>query len=145
MIEKEIAQQMIRKALQAMKKSYAPYSQFKVGACILDQNGKMYSGANIENASFSVTCCAERVALYNALIEKAEGENIIVKAVAVVGGLNGEVKNYVFPCGVCRQAIIQFVEDANDCCIIAAKNIDDYKMKILGNYFVEGFQNKDLK
>ena len=93
-------------AKDAMKNSYAPYSNYNVGAVLLCKNGNIYKGCNIENASYSVTNCAERTALFSAI---ASGEKEFV-AICVVGGKNGEITDYAMPCGVCRQALADFCD-----------------------------------
>ena len=94
-------------AVKATGSSYAPYSHFNVGAALLCADGTVYLGANIENAAYSVTCCAERVALFEA-VRNGERE---FKAIAVAGGLNGEIKGACAPCGVCRQVMAEFCSD----------------------------------
>lgn len=91
-------------AKEAMQNSYAPYSNYNVGAVLLTKNGDIYSGCNIENASYSVTCCAERTALFSAI---ASGEKQF-SAICIVGGKNGEITDYAMPCGICRQALAEF-------------------------------------
>ena len=97
---------LITKAVEAMEKSYSPYSDFKVGAALLSKSGKVYTGCNIENASYSPTCCAERTAFFKAV---SEGEKDFT-AIAVVGGKNGEISSMCSPCGVCRQVMAEFAE-----------------------------------
>lgn len=95
-------------AKEAMKNSYAPYSEYNVGAVLLCKNGNVYKGCNIENASYSLTNCAERAALFSAI---ANGEKCF-EAICVVGGKNGEITDFAMPCGACRQALAEFC-DAN--------------------------------
>lgn len=99
---------LFKLATEAMKNSYAPYSNYNVGAALLCKNGKVYKGCNIENASYSVTNCAERTAIFTAL---ANGENKF-ESICVVGGKNGQISDYAMPCGVCRQVLSEFC-DAN--------------------------------
>ena len=91
--------QLIKAAKEAQALSYSPYSGFKVGAALLCKSGKVYTGCNIENASFSATVCAERTALFKAV---SEGEREF-SAMAIVGSTD-----LCFPCGVCRQAMSEF-------------------------------------
>ena len=91
--------QLIKAAKEAQAFSYSPYSGFKVGAALLCKSGKVYTGCNIENASFSATVCAERTALFKAV---SEGEREF-SAIAIVGSID-----LCFPCGVCRQAMSEF-------------------------------------
>lgn len=93
-------------AKDAMKNSYAPYSNYNVGAALLCKNGNVYKGCNIENASFSLTNCAERTALFSAI---ANGEKDF-EAICVVGGKNGVLSDYAMPCGACRQALAEFCD-----------------------------------
>ena len=97
-------EELIGNAMAAMKNSYSPYSGFCVGAALLTKKGKVYTGCNIENSSYSVTNCAERTAIHSA-ISKGERE---FAAIAIVGGKNGRVENYCPPCGVCRQVLTEF-------------------------------------
>ena len=95
---------LLEAAYGALKHAYAPYSGFCVGAALLAASGHVYTGCNIENASFGVTNCAERTALFKAV---SEGERAFC-AIAVVGGSAGEVTKLCPPCGVCRQALSEF-------------------------------------
>ncbi len=94
-------------AIEAMKYSYSPYSEFTVGAALLGKSGKVYTGCNIENASFSPTVCAERTAFFKAI---SQGETAF-EMIAVAGGKNGEIKEGSVPCGVCRQVMNEFCSD----------------------------------
>jgi cytidine deaminase len=96
--------QLIRAALKARKAAVAPYSQFLVGAALLTRGGKIITGANVESASYGLTCCAERVALFKAL---TEGHRDFV-AVAVVARLDGGA----MPCGACRQLLAEYAPEA---------------------------------
>lgn len=97
-------EELIGNAMAAMKNSYSPYSGFCVGAALLTKKGKVYTGCNIENSSYSVTNCAERTAIHTA-VSKGERE---FSAIAIVGGKNGRVESYCPPCGVCRQVLSEF-------------------------------------
>lgn len=97
-------QTLIQAALRARKNAYAPYSGFRVGAALLAQDGTVYTGCNVECASFSVTNCAERTALFKAV---SEGERHFT-ALAVVGGKDDTPQAEITPCGVCRQALYEF-------------------------------------
>lgn len=94
-------------AINAMKNSYSPYSNCKVGAALLCKNGKVFTGTNIENAAFGPTICAERVAVFKAV---SEGEKEFSK-IAVVGGKDGVINGIFAPCGVCRQVLREFCDD----------------------------------
>ena len=97
-------QQLIAAALQARQRAVAPYSKFQVGAALLTPNGKIILGANVESASYGLTCCAERVALFKAL---TEGE-LKFSAIAVVA----EVAGGPMPCGACRQLLAEYAPQA---------------------------------
>ncbi len=101
-------QQLIDAAVTARQHAYAPYSQFAVGAALLGGDGVIYTGCNIENASYGLTCCAERVALYKAV---SSGTHRF-KMLAIAGGrfLDG-VEQPCMPCGICRQALAEFCDD----------------------------------
>ncbi len=91
---------LIEAARQAREKAYAPYSKFKVGAAVLTSDGKIYTGCNIENASYGMSNCAERTAIFKAV---SEGETKL-EALAVIGDTNAPIS----PCGACRQVIAEF-------------------------------------
>ena len=110
--------ELIALADKAREKSYCPYSGYSVGAALLTKDGKVYTGANIENASFTPTVCAERVALFTAL---HAGEREFA-AIAVVGGPAGKPAEKLFtPCGVCRQVLSEFCKP-NMRVLIGAEN-----------------------
>ena len=115
-------------AKDAMKNSYAPYSNYNVGAALLCKNGSLYNGCNIENASYSLTNCAERTALFSAI---ANGEKEF-EAICVVGGKNSEITDYAMPCGACRQALAEFCnEDFRVYVGINENDIKEYKLSEL--------------
>lgn len=97
----ELYRRMIDLAKQAMQSAYTPYSKFNVGAAVLTQDGQIYSGCNIENASYGATNCAERTAIFKAV---SEGHRQIDK-IAIVSS-SGDV---TYPCGICRQVMIEFM------------------------------------
>ncbi len=105
-------------AIKAMKYAYAPYSGYCVGAALLGESGRVYTGCNIENASYTPTVCAERTAVFKAV---SEGERAFMM-LAVVGGKDGEVTGAFPPCGVCRQVLAEFC--APDMPIILVKDAD---------------------
>ncbi len=96
--------QLCALAREMMKKSYAPYSGFTVGAALLAADGSVYTGCNIENAAFTPTVCAERTALFKAV---SEGKRDFLK-LAVAGGKAGVITEEISPCGVCRQVLAEF-------------------------------------
>jgi cytidine deaminase len=102
----EQQKQMLSSARAAFKNAHAPYSNFKVGATILTERGTQYSGCNVENASYGLTICAERNAIFAAVA--AEGSSMKIRAVAVATERDGPCA----PCGACRQVIYEFGPDA---------------------------------
>lgn len=98
--------ELMKRAVEARKNAYAPYSCFRVGAALLGKSGKVYTGCNIENAAYTPTNCAERTALFKAV---SEGERAFT-AIAVVGGKGEFPAKPCAPCGVCRQALAEFCE-----------------------------------
>ena len=105
-MEENKIKELIRYALSMRKMSYTPYSHFNVGAALLAKNGKIYTGCNIENASFTPTNCAERTAFFKAVSEGVKEFD----AIAIVGGPDGaEELQYCSPCGVCRQVMSELV------------------------------------
>ncbi len=98
---------LITHAISAMQNSYNKYSRFAVGAALLCADGSVYTGCNIENASYSATVCAERTAFFKAISDGKRG----FKKIAIVGGKNGDVNVACMPCGVCRQVMSEFCGD----------------------------------
>lgn len=103
---------LLDKAKEALKFAYTPYSQFNVGAALLTESGKVYTGCNIENASYGATNCAERTAIFKAI---SEGERKFLKIAIVSESKSEKFKdvagNYTYPCGICRQVISEFMPD----------------------------------
>jgi len=93
--------ELLEVALEAAEKAYAPYSQFKVGAAVVGGDGLVYTGCNIENASYGATVCAERVAIFNAI---SSGNRKIVKLAVI----SPSSQTYTMPCGICRQVAMEF-------------------------------------
>ena len=106
-LSKSEREKLIEIAKQALDSAYAPYSQFKVGAAVLISTGKIFSGCNVENASYGLSMCAERNAIANAIIGDGK-DTIVVKAIAVANSQNVSCS----PCGACRQVIWEFGQDA---------------------------------
>lgn len=120
-------QKLIALALKARENAYAPYSHFAVGAAVLTKDGQVYTGCNIENASYGATNCAERTAIFKAV---SEGHKEFIQ-IAVVGGKQGEeITEYAYPCGVCRQVIAEFC-DTKEMSVLIAKSETDYVEKKL--------------
>ena len=139
-IKEDINEVLVKAAIDATKYAYVPYSNFKVGAAILAENGKIYTGCNIENASYSPTNCAERTSIFKAVSEGVTK----FKKIAVVGGPNGNLENYCPPCGVCRQVISEFADE--DFELILGTSENTYAVY---NFFQEvlplSFTAKELK
>ena len=99
-------QRLLSAARKAMKRAYAPYSQFKVGAALLTSKGEVFTGCNVENASYGMSNCAERTAIFAAIAKSGPGLNI--RAIAVVNDQGVPCS----PCGACRQVIYEFGPEA---------------------------------
>lgn len=126
-------EELIRKAFEVRENAYVPYSHFKVGAALLAASGKVYTGCNVESASYGGTNCAERTALFKAV---SEGEKEY-KAIAVVG----DPATYTFPCGICRQVLVEFGTDLE---VIVARTENDYKVFTLDELLPHSFTPQDL-
>jgi len=137
-MEKINVQQLAQAAVDAKAMSYSPYSKFQVGAALLSKSGKIYTGCNIESASYSPTNCAERTALFKAV---SEGEREFL-AIAIAGSPKDQAPDYCYPCGVCRQMLKEFVQD--DFVVIIAKTATDYRVHDFGELFPYGFGPEDL-
>lgn len=131
--------ELLLTAIKEMKKSYSPYSNCKVGAALLCKNGKIFTGTNIENAAFSPTICAERVAVFKAV---SEGEREFSK-IAVAGGKDGIVDGIFAPCGVCRQVLREFCSD--DFQIILGENEEEYKVVTLKDLLPLSFSPDNVR
>jgi cytidine deaminase len=105
-IPTQVRERLLRSARRAMKNAHAPYSNFRVGAAILTANGKIFSGCNVENASYGLTNCAERTAIFSAVAQL--GPKMEIRAVAVTNDQGVPCS----PCGACRQVIYEFGPDA---------------------------------
>ncbi len=132
-------QKLYSLAVEAMNNSYSPYSGCKVGAALLCKSGKIYTGTNIENAAFSPTVCAERVAFFKAV---SEGEKEFLK-IAVCGGKGGIINGIFAPCGVCRQVMREFCRD--DFQILLGKTEDSFSVSTLEELLPLSFAPKDVK
>lgn len=130
---------LIKLALEAREKAYAPYSSFAVGAALLCGDGTVFTGCNIENSAFSPTVCAERIAIFKAV---SEGKKDFAKIAVVGGDADKEPENYCPPCGVCRQVMKEFC--SADFEILIAKTHDDYKVKKLCELLPESFDKREV-
>ena len=132
--------ELIRLALEAREMAYVPYSGFKVGAALLTKEGKVYKGCNIENAGYTPTNCAERTAFFKAV---SEGEREF-SAIAIVGGKGDLPTDYAYPCGVCRQVMMEFC-DPEKFQIILATSKEQYEIFTLKELLPLGFGPNNLK
>ena len=123
---------LITKAMEAREKAHAPYSHFTVGAALLASSGRVYAGCNVENASYGLSICAERTAVFKAV---SEGERDF-EAIAVV------TENGVTPCGACRQVLIEFGENIQ---VIAADGAGEYRVFGLQELLPEAFTPEHLE
>ncbi|MGL4798549.1 MAG: cytidine deaminase [Cellulosilyticaceae bacterium] len=126
---------LIEKAKEAMARAYAPYSKFQVGAAILTEDGEVYTGCNVENASFGATNCAERTAIFKAVSDGVRR----IKAVAIVSSS----KEFTYPCGICRQVIGEFMPQGEIILENAAGEIKVYAFtELLPFHFTQEDLNK---
>ena len=129
---------LVKLAFEAMQNSYSPYSHCKVGAALLGKSGKVYLGCNVENASYGVTNCAERTAFFKAV---SEGEREFSK-IAIVGGVDGKVKDLFMPCGVCRQVMAEFC--GADFEVLVALSQENFKLFKLSELLPHSFNTENL-
>ncbi len=122
---------LIAKAMEARENAHAPYSHFAVGAALLAKSGRVYTGCNVENASYGLSICAERTAVFKAV---SEGERDF-EALAVV------TEKGVTPCGACRQVLLEFGEGIQ---VIVADEAGGYRVFGLQELLPEAFNSEDL-
>lgn len=130
---------LIEAALKARANAYAPYSGYRVGAALLTEDEEVYTGCNIENASYGATNCAERTAFFKAL---SEGKRRF-KAIAIAGGKGESPEDYAFPCGICRQVMQEFCKE--DFVILVTKTEQDYQEYRLMDLLPHGFGGDKLQ
>ena len=135
--DKEI---LVEKALEARRFSYVPYSGFRVGAALLAKDGRIITGCNIENASYTPTNCAERTAVF-----KAVSEGILdFEAIAIAGGPGLEPpRDFAPPCGVCRQVMMEFC-DPRSFLVFCASSPEQYQAYTLAQLLPKGFGPSNL-
>ena len=133
-MEKQVIEKLIDTAIEQLKFSYAPYSNFKVGAALLAKNGTVYTGCNIENAAFTPTNCAERTAFFKAVSEGVHEFD----AICIVGGKEGLLTEYAAPCGVCRQVMMEFC-NPDTFQVILALDKEHYDVYTLRELMPQGF------
>ncbi len=124
-------EELIAHARQAMENAYVPYSKFHVGAALLTKSGKVYTGCNVEIASFGATNCAERTAVWKAVSE--EGGLEIAKI-----AITSDEPDYIYPCGICRQVLAEFADDEME--IIVTKKNGEYKTVRFGDVLPNAFR-----
>lgn len=130
----DMISRLIDRAIEGMSYAYTPYSGFRVGAALLTESGKIYTGCNIENAAYTPTNCAERTAFFKAV---SEGERHFA-AICIVGGKDGKLADYTSPCGVCRQVMMEFCEPEQFKIILAISR-EEYQIYTLKELLPEGF------
>lgn len=126
-------QELLKQARSAKQGAYAPYSGFRVGAALLAKSGEVYVGANVENASYGVTCCAERVALFKAVTDGRRD----FAAIAVTSD-SGDL---TYPCGVCRQALYEFSPDMQ---VLSSNSGLEYHKTTLKELLPHAFSGKEI-
>ena len=132
---------LVKEAILARQRSYSPYSNYMVGAALLTKNGKVYHGCNIENAGYSPSNCAERTAFFKAV---SEGERDF-SAIAVAGwARDAKEGGKAFPCGVCRQVMMEFCRP-KEFKILVANGEKDYTVHTLEELLPHGFGPDNLK
>jgi len=143
MIDEARKRELVRAALEAREGSYAPYSRFLVGAALLTDDGRIFSGSNVENASYGATICAERTAAVKAA---SSGSRVFV-AIAIAGseeGASDADMTYAYPCGICRQFLREFLPPGGDMLVLVARSTDDYRESSLNELFPQSFGPSDL-
>jgi cytidine deaminase len=128
------AHELISIAMKAKENAYVPYSNFRVGAALLTKDGRIYTGCNVENASFGATNCAERTAIFKAV---SEG-NRDFEAIAV----NADMEQLTYPCGICRQVMVEFSKDLK---LYISNKHGDYKEYTLNELLPGAFTGEDMK
>ncbi|HHX29606.1 MAG TPA: cytidine deaminase [Clostridiaceae bacterium] len=134
---------LVKEAFEARRGSYSPYSRFQVGAALLTSDGRIFTGANIENASYGATICAERTAA----VEAAFSGSREFIAIAVVGSEEGsedEEMAYAYPCGICRQFLREFLPQTGDVTVLVARTPDNYRETTLNALLPHSFGPQDL-
>ena len=131
---------LIQAALDARKNAYVPYSHYAVGAALLTEEGEVFTGCNVENASYGAANCAERTAFYKAV---SQGRRSFC-AIAVTGGMEGENPvDYAYPCGICRQVMREFCGDAFR--VIVARSAADFREYRLDEILPFGFGGESIR
>jgi len=130
--ENRVRQRLLAAARRAMKRAYAPYSNFKVGAALLTTGGDLFTGCNVENASYGMSNCAERTAIFTAVAQA--GPAVEIRAIAVTNNQNAPCS----PCGACRQVIYEFGPNAR----VIFRGAKNWKTLPITRLLPEGFRLK---
>lgn len=138
-VEQEVVQALLDKAKAARMRAYAPYSKFRVGAALLSNSGRIFTGCNVENASYGLTNCAERTAFFKAIADVSSEEERRFQALLVIGETEGPIS----PCGACRQVIFEFCKE--DMPVYLYNMEGDYQITTVGQLLPGGFGPRDLK
>ena len=139
-MNKKDVKKLIIASLEARNYSYSPYSEYSVGAALLCKSGRIAIGANIENASYGATVCAERTAFFKAV---SEGEREF-EAIAIAGGMHGEEPTeYAYPCGICRQVMREFC-NSKKFKVFVVKSEDDYEEYTLEELLPKSFGPENI-
>ena len=130
--------ELVKTAIQMTERSYAPYSHFHVGAALLDKNGNIWTGCNVENAAYGPSNCAERTAVFKAVSEGVREFD----AIAIAGGPEAQdgsvsIQDFCPPCGVCRQVLSEFCD--RDFKIVLVNGKGEQKIFTLGQLLPESF------
>ncbi len=133
-IEEAVRVNLVKEALRKKAQAYVPYSHFHVGAAVLTETAQIIGGFNIENASYGATNCGERTAIFSALNQGAKK----IRAIAIVG----DAAEYTYPCGICRQVMIEFMDPDGE--VIIARDPGDYKIYQLKDLLPGAFTKADL-
>lgn len=132
--------ELIKIAVAARKNSYSPYSHYQVGAALLATDGQVFPGCNIENAAYTPTNCAERTAFFKAVSVGVRD----FTAIAIVGSPEGdEITQSSYPCGVCRQVMMEFC-NPEVFQVIVARSLEEYEKRTLKDFLPEGFGPANL-
>ncbi len=127
--------ELLKRAFEVKENAYAPYSKFRVGAALLTSNGRLYTGVNVENASFGATNCAERTAVFKAV---SDGERKIAEI-----AIASDSEEIIYPCGICRQVLLEFGEPGMK--IICSRNNGEYKVYSLDDLLPNAFKSINIR
>ena len=137
-MDEKLIRELIEMAADSRRYSYAPYSQYRVGAALLAGDGRVFTGCNIENAAYGPSMCAERTAIFKAVSENVRD----FEAICVVGGKGDVPSDYSVPCGVCRQVMAEFCDSSFR--IIVAQDRERFNIYTLGELLPKSFGPDNL-